>query len=177
MHKAVDKGVGQSFAHLVALIVECLVIHIKHRLLNITHTMTQEVNRDHRYGISFRIVFLKNIFGVSVVSAKILTESQGFGFEPSFLQFNQYELQATIFVADLRAEIDSKHRHLIAGAVGVFVATHLHIHHFFFQQCRKNDFGDALIFHQVFKHRVVNRIGDMNHHRANELKLVQPLQI
>ena len=56
-------------------------------------------------------------------------------------------------------EIDTEDGKVLAVAVGILVAAHLHIRHLLLQQGGEDGPGYAFVLHQVLEHDVVNRIG------------------
>ena len=72
--ETVDKGVGEPFLHLFAIIVIRTVVHIKHRLFYLAHLVAQQIHRHHGQGVAVLAVLLDIAF-VLVLHAEVLSET------------------------------------------------------------------------------------------------------
>ena len=168
--------VGQTFhkrlfidvGHDVSVIVKHVMIDIYYRFLDVSHLVPEEINSYHRVGKAFLIGFAHVVL-VAVLGSEILAETQGLGVEPCLLQLyqNNAVLYRTAFAfTHCRRKIYAEHRQGVACGVAVFMWTHRHVDHFFLQQSRQYGLGYALVFHEIFEHGVVNRIGYMYNHNV-----------
>ena len=82
--KAVDEWIGKTFCHHFVVIVIRMTADIKNGLLNVTHLVAEQIDRDHRNGVGSLIV-RHHILYVGILRTKILTETQGFCFKPGLL--------------------------------------------------------------------------------------------
>lgn len=87
MHKTVNKRVGNALGNHVAIIVVRIMVDIDHRLLNLTDAVSEKVNGNHRNGIA-RMTVLVDITFVTVLSTKVLAETQGLRLQPCLLQLH-----------------------------------------------------------------------------------------
>ena len=163
-HKRLFIDVG----HDVSVIVKHVMIDIYYRLLDVAHLVTEEIYCHHRVGKAFLVGFAHVVL-VAVLGSEILSETQGFGIEPCLLQL--YQNNAVLYhiafaLTHCRRKIYAEHRQGVARSVAVFMWTHRHVDHFFLQQSRQYGLGYALVFHDVFEHGVVNRIGYMYNHNV-----------
>ena len=76
---------------------------------NVSHAVSQQIDRHHRVGVPFLGVDLYVVF-VAVLHAKVLAEAQRFGVQPCLLEFNQDDLLRTVFLTDRRRKVDAEHR-------------------------------------------------------------------
>ena len=161
--KALDKRVGKSPEHLAPVVVVRLVAHVKDRLLDVAHLVTQQVDRYHGDAVAVRsaVVLVADVLGVGILRAEVLAETKGLGFQPRLLKLYQHQAQLTVGLADLRAEVDAEHRYLVTCAVGILVLAYLGLHHFFLQQGGKQGLHDAVVLQQVLENSVVDGVGDM----------------
>ena len=98
------------------------------------------------------------------MGAKILAEAQCLCLQPCLLQLYQNQLQASVFLPNLGSEVNAEHRNLVTRTVGIFMLAHLNFGHFPLQKSRKYGLGHAVVFHQVFEHRVINRVCNTYNH-------------
>ena len=85
MGKALYKRVRHAVCHLVAVIVIRPMANVKHRLLNISHTVTEQIYRYHRDAVAVGTAILVDIVGVGILRAEILAETQCLRFQPCLL--------------------------------------------------------------------------------------------
>ena len=89
MRQAVNERIGQSLPHYITLIVIALMTYIEHRLFYKSHTMTQQIDSHHGYGIAvFTLVI--HILRIGILGTKVLAETQRLSFKPCFLKLNEY---------------------------------------------------------------------------------------
>ena len=138
--------------------------HIKYRLLYVTHAMTKKIYCYHRYAIAVGIVLLKNVIGIGILGTQILAETKCLRLKPGLLKFNKHKFKTTILLTHLRSKIDAEHGNLVTCAVGVFMLTHLNLHHFLLQKCRKHSLGNAVVLHKILEHRVINWVCNSYYH-------------
>ena len=129
--KAFHKRVGHAVCHLIAVIVIRFVTHVKYRLLDVAHTVTEQIHGNHRYGISVRIIVFFDIVRIDILCAEILAEAQRLRFQPRFLQLNEHKLQTAVLLSHLCSEIYAEHRDFVAATVGILMLAHVHLHHLF----------------------------------------------
>ena len=120
--EAVYKSIGQSFRHDVVVVVEMLLVDVKHRHLNVANLMAQQVYSYHRQGMA-RIL---HILRIRVVNAQILTETKGLRLKPGLLKFNQNEFLLAVLITDGGTKVDSKHGKRVAVLVTILVGSDLH---------------------------------------------------
>ena len=135
--------------------------------------MTKQINGYHRYAVTVGVVLLQYVVGIGVLRTEVLAETQCLRLKPRFLKLYQYEFQTAVVLANLRSEVDAEHRYLVTGAVGVFMLAHLHLRHLPLQKGRKNCLGNAVVLHEIFENRVVNRICNTYYHSRMSICLVQ----
>ena len=75
MNKALHKRIGDSLCHLLSIIVVVAVVHLEHRLVNVAHTMPEQIDGNHRQAITIRIVIFNDICRIGILRAKILPEA------------------------------------------------------------------------------------------------------
>ena len=85
VHKAFHKRIGHTLRHFCSIVVVGFMPHIQNRFLDVAHTMSEQVDCDHRDAVTIRIVILQYIVGICILSAKILAETQGLGLKPRLL--------------------------------------------------------------------------------------------
>ena len=144
---------------------------IKNSFFNVAHTMSEQINGHHRDATARQMIVLQHVIRVGILCAQVLTEAERFGFEPRFLQFNQYQVGVTIFLAHFGCKIDAKHGYFVAIHISIFVFTHFHFHHRFFEQGRKQDFHYTFVFKPIFENGVINGICKIQHDCLLSLRL------
>ena len=107
--KALHKRVGHSFGHLIAIIVIRLVTHIKHRLLNFSNTVTEQIHRYHGDTIAIGAAILVNVVRIGILGAEILAETQCLRFQPCFLQLNEHKFQSAVLLSHLCSKVNAEH--------------------------------------------------------------------
>ena len=75
LNKALYKRIRHTLGHLLPIIVVVAVIHIEHRLVNVAHTMPEQIDGNHRQAITIRIVIFNDICRIGILRAKILPEA------------------------------------------------------------------------------------------------------
>ena len=75
LNKALYKRIGDSLCHLLSIIVVVAVVHIEHRLVNVSHTMPEQIDGNHRQAVTIGIVIFDNISRIGILRAKILPEA------------------------------------------------------------------------------------------------------
>ena len=164
MHKTLYKGVRHAFGHLTSFIVVSLVTYIQHRHVNVADPVTHYIDGHHRIGETLMAALLSvDIVLVTVLGAKILTEAKGLRLYPRLLKFYKDEFRLVLTRSDTGTEVDTEHRDLVVGLVGILVRTKLNTDDFLLQQCRQHCPGHTLVLHEIFEHGVVNRIGYVYH--------------
>ena len=170
VRQAFDKPVRHPFSDKIRIIVQVITPHVDNRLLQISQLMSQDVNGDKRKPVSIGIVMLRqNVPLIEILDAEILAEAQRLGAEPRFLQLDEDQVLGSIGVADNSGEINPVKRDLRALGSRKLMRAHLQTHNLLLQQSRQQDFRDAVVFHHVFEHRIINRVCNDRHGR-NELK-------
>ncbi len=134
MHQTLYEGVGDSFLHLIAIIVVGFVVDVDNRHLNIPHPMSEEINGHHGYGKAI-VAVMANIAFITVLCAQVLPEAQRLRLQPCLLQLYKDEMLAAVALPDGSREVDTKHGNLVTRLIGVFVWTRLDAHDIFLQQC------------------------------------------
>ncbi len=162
--EAFHEVVRDSVCHFTPVVVVSLVADIEHGFQDVAHAMSKQVYGHHGNGVSLFFAFVADVFLVVVLCAKILSEPQGLGFEPCLLQFDQHEVSAPVGLPHGSAKVNAEHGDLVACAVWIFVAAHIHGHHILLQQCGNQDACHALVLHEELEHGVVNRVGNGDGH-------------
>ncbi len=166
VHQAVHKRVGNASRHQPVLIVIGLVQDIQDRLLDVTHTVPQEIDTYHGDAHAALVSLPNDVVGVGILRAQVLAETQCLRLEPGLLQFYEHKLQAAVILAHLRSEVYAEHGYLVAAAIRVLVLAHLHLDDLALEQGRQYCLGHALVLHQVLEHRIINRVGHTDNHNA-----------
>ena len=135
--------------------------------------MTKQIYGYHRYAIAVRVIILQDVVGVGVLCTEVLSETQCLRLKPSLLKLYQYKFKTAIILTDLGTEVDAEHRNLVTCAVGVFMFTHLYLYHLSLKKGGKHSLGHAVVLHEVFENRVINRICNTYHHSRIFISLVQ----
>ena len=164
MRQTVDERIIHPVLHLFPVIVERLVVHVYHSLVNISHSMAQQIHSHHRHGISLVLSLLYHILLSIILGSQITSEPERLGIEPCLLKFDKDEPYASILFPHPGSKVDAKHRDIVSGDVRMLMPSHFHAHHFLFQQGGEHGFGDAFVFHQEFEHRIVYRISYIVNH-------------
>ena len=157
MRQTVDERIRQTLRHDVVIIVVGATANVEHRLLDVTHLMPKKIDRNHRDGIAL-LALRQYVLRVGIVHAKILTEAKRLRFQPRLLQLYQDKTFGAVRFQDGCAEVYAEDGQVLAIAVRVLIAPHLHVHDIHLQQGRENGLGYAFILHQVFEHYVIYRI-------------------
>ena len=162
MGETLDKAVGYSFFHRVAIIIEALMIHIQDRLLYMAYGMTENIDSHHGHGIPLIASLPKHVLFQAILNAQILPESECLTLEPRFLQLHKYQMLRSIIFTHSRGKVDTEHRNRVAGLVHIFMRPALYFGHLFLQQGRDENTSHTLVFKQIFENGVVNRIGNFH---------------
>ena len=80
MDEALHEWVGNAIGHYIAIIIVSFMIDIEHWHIDVTNSMSQQVDGYHRNGIAVIVVLARHILRVAVLRTKILTETQGLRF-------------------------------------------------------------------------------------------------
>ena len=160
--QAVHEPVGNAAHDGPAVVVEGLMAHVDHRLLNLSHAVPQQVDGHHRQRVAVGAVG-NDVLRVLVVHAQVLPEAQRLSGQPRLLQLNEDELLLAAGVPDGGAEVDAEDGQRLLLPVGVLVGAHLHFHYLLLQQRRQDGARDALVFHEILEHRVVDGVGNGHH--------------
>ena len=176
VNQTLDKGVGDAFGYLIAIIVVRLMYGINDRLFYVAHLMTKQVNRNHRYSELMRL-FLADIVGIGILGTKILTETQCLRLKPGFLKLDKHKVLRAVALAHLGTKVDTKHRDVVAGAVGVLVFSHFHLEHLLLEKCRYKDLGYAQVLYKIFKNRIVDWVGYSENHKYSSFYLIDTTNI
>ena len=166
MCKTLHKRLHIAILNNVSVIVEHVVVDIYNRLLYVANPMPEQINSHHWVGKTFIFGFAYIVF-IAVLSSQILAKTQRLGIKPRFLQFYQHNTVLYLIAFALTycsSKVNAKHRQRVSCCIAVFMRTYRHMNHFFLQQCRQHCLGYALILHNILKHGVVNRIGNMYYH-------------
>ena len=159
--EAVDKRIGKPLRDYVVVVVERLVVDIKHRLLDVANLMAKQIDGHHRQGM----VGVMHVLRVGVVHTQILAEAKGLRLKPCLLQLYQDKLLFAIFITDSGTKVYTEYGKRVAVLVAVLMGTDFHRHHIHLQQGRKDGPGYAFILHQVLEHYIIYRIG--YYHRSS----------
>ena len=108
MCQTVYEGVGNPFCDRTPLIVQCLMLHINNRFLDIAHLVPQKIDGHQGQGVAV-MTFANNILGILVVHAQILPETQGLRLQPSLLKLYQNQMLGAILLANRSSKINTKH--------------------------------------------------------------------
>ena len=127
MRQTIYKRIRKTLCHLVPFIIEGIMFYIQYRLLDVTYTMTQQIDCYHWNSHAVSILLFQHIVRIGILSSQILTESQGFRFKPSLLQFYQHQMKTTISITNFSSKVYTKHRNLIALHIGIFMLTQFHL--------------------------------------------------
>ena len=146
---------------------------IKDRFLYFPYTMPKKIYGYHRYAIAVRVIILQDVVGVGVLRTEVLSETQCFRLKPSLLKLYQHKFKTAIILTDFGAEVDTEHRNLVTCAVGVFMFTHFYFYNLSLKKGGKHSLGHAVVLHEVFENRVINRICNTYHHSRIFFSLVQ----
>ena len=147
MYQTIYKWVRKAFRHLITIVIIRLMINVKNRHINVTNFMTKDINGNHRYSIWRPHLVVNHIFGIGILCTKILTETKRLRFKPRLLQFNKDKSYRTIILTDLCSEVNTEHRDIIPGSIGIFVSANFNRHDLLLQQCRKDGLCNTLILH------------------------------
>ena len=131
--QAVDEPVGNAPHDRFVVVVVHLLADIYHGVLNLAHTVSQQVHGHHGQRMAVRAVGY-DVLGILVVNAQILTEAQGLRRQPCLLQFYQYQMLFTVVLSHCGAEVDAEDGKALLLPVGVFMRAYLHLHYIFLQQ-------------------------------------------
>ena len=164
VYETLHKRVGHPCGHLHSVIVVRLVLYIKHGLLDVAHAMSEQIDGYHRYAPTIGVIILDDVVGIGILRTEVLAETQRLRLQPCLLQFYEHQFQASVVLAHLGSEVDAEHRDLVTRTVGVFMLPHIHFGHLLFQQGRKYGLGHAVVLHQVFEHRIINRVCNTYYH-------------
>ena len=124
MHKTLHKGIRHALCHFTALIVVSFMTDIEHRYVDIANPVTHDIDRHHRISETFVIaLLLVNIVLVTVLSSEILAKTKRLRLHPRFLQFNENKFRLILSRTDPGAKVDTEHRDLVVGLVGILVWT------------------------------------------------------
>ena len=135
--------------------------------------MAKQINGYHRYAVTVGVVLLQYVVGIGILRTEILAKTQCLRLKPGLLKLYQYEFQAAVVLANLRAEVDAEHGYLVTCAVGVFMLAHLNLCHLPLQKGGKHCLGNAVVLHQVFENCVINRICNTYYHSRMSICSVQ----
>ena len=134
MHKTLYKGIRHAFGHLTSFIIVSLVTYIKHGNVNVADPVTHYIDGHHRVGKTLMAALLSvDIVFVTVLGAKILTETKGLRLYPRLLKFYKDEFRLVLTRSDTGTEVDTEHRDLVVGLVGILVRTKLNTDDFLLQ--------------------------------------------
>ena len=75
VYQTVDEWVRVSMFHLLSVIINSLMTDVNHSFVNVADTMSQEIDRHHRNGISLVVAFLLYVFFGVVLQGKIAAET------------------------------------------------------------------------------------------------------
>ena len=151
--QALHKGVRHALGHEAVVIVRGMVVDVEHGLLDVAHTVSQQVDGHHGHGMP---AVLCHVTRILVLKAQILAETQCLGLHPCLLQLYQHQMLAAVGLAHRGAEVYAEHRQTRALVVDELVGAHLHMHDVLLQQGREDGAGDTVVLHQVFEHHVVD---------------------
>ena len=101
---------------------------IEHWHIDVTNSMSQQVDGYHRNGIAVIVVLARHILRVAVLRTKILTETQGLCLQPSLLKFNENQADGSIRFLHMCTEVYTKHGDVVSHAICVLVAAHFYCH-------------------------------------------------
>ena len=169
--KALHEGTVFTALDQIAVIVVGVVVDINHRSGDVPHTMPQQINGHHRQRMLVLAV-LHDVLLARILGAKILAEPQSLSFQPCLLQFYQHHMFMPVLLTNGRTEINAEHRYVVSRHVHILMGALLHLHHLLLQQGRQQGAGDTLVFHQVFEHRIINRVGHIQYHRSISFQLI-----
>ena len=172
MYQTVYKWVRKTFRYLVAIVIICLMINVKHRYINVTNLMTKNINGNHRQTIRRPHLVVYHILRIGILRAEILPETERLRFKPRLLQFNEDEPYRTIILTNLGTKVNTKHGDVVPCAIGILVPANFNRDHFFLQQCREDRLCNSLVLHQIFEDGVVNGIGYFNNHKLPPKHLI-----
>ena len=150
--QTVDEGVLHSVFHHPAVVVVCVMRYIDHILVDIPHTMTQQIYGYHRHGISVQSALLHHVLLGIVLCSEITAEAQGLRIEPRLLQLDEYKPHGSVVFLHSCGEVDAEHGNLVTRHVRMLMTAHLHAHHLFLEQGGEHGFGYAFVFHQELEH-------------------------
>ena len=99
---------------------------VKHRLLDVTNLMTQQIDGNHRNGMTVAAV-LDDVLRILIVNTQVLAETERLRLEPGLLEFYQNEMLAAVVFTYRRTEINAEHRQRVALVISILVRTDLHM--------------------------------------------------
>ena len=132
--------------------------HIHHGCFYAAHLVAQQVNGYHGQCV-YVTAIARHVGIVGILKTKILAETQHLCLHPRLLHLYEDGLTLSLAVDDGGTEVDAVDGEVVGEWVVVLVVTHVHLHHLLLQQGRKYGAGNALVFHEILEHNVVNRIG------------------
>ena len=133
MLQALNKRIRNTLLYFFTVIVVSMMVDIYNRLLNLTDTMPQKIDSNHRNSILL-MLFLQHILLVIILQCKITAKAQSFSWQPSFLKFDQHQVGLIVFIQDSGCEIDAKHGdRLTTSQIRIFISANLHIDNFLLQ--------------------------------------------
>ena len=155
--EARHKRVLHAAYHFVAVIVIRLVADIKHRLIDLANSVTQNINRHHGQGMLLGTL-AHHVLLLVVLRTKILAEAQRLRLNPSLLKLYEYLLLLAVIIANDGGKVDAEHRNVFLRHVGMLVGALRHRYHLLFEKGGKDGGRHTLVLHEVFEHRVVYRV-------------------
>ena len=116
----------------MAIIVKRLMPDIEHRLVDVAHSMAEQIDSHHWQCM---LAAGHHVVRIVILDTKILAEAQRLSLKPRLLKLNQYQLLGAVAMPYTRPEINAQDRHGVPFVVHILLWTHLYLQNVFFQKC------------------------------------------